>query len=239
MEERGRRFSMVLLISFAIIGSSLYANVQSHTQNQTAQPAPIPAATSAQASGAAADKLEALPIKGRAPKTGYSREQFSAGWADVGGCDTRNYILKRDLTDTVTKSASDCTVLSGTLNDPYTGKIIRFTRGAGTSDDVQIDHVVAVSDAWQKGAQQLDVSKRAEFYNDPLNLLAVDGPANNKKGDGDAATWLPPNKAFRCRYVSRQIAVKAKYSLWVTQAEHDAMKNVLAACPGQQLPSEN
>jgi hypothetical protein len=101
---------------------------------------------------------------------------------------------------------------------------------------VQIDHVVAVSDAWQKGAQNLDVSKRAEFYNDPLNLLAVDGPTNDKKGDGDAATWLPSNKDYRCRYVARQIAVKAKYTLWVTQAEHDAMKNVLSACPGQALP---
>jgi hypothetical protein len=104
---------------------------------------------------------------------------------------------------------------------------------------VQIDHVVAVSDAWQKGAQALDVSTRAQFYNDPLNLLAVDGPSNQKKSDADAATWLPPNKSYRCRYVARQIAVKAKYSLWVTQAEHDAMKNVLSTCPGQTLPIEN
>jgi hypothetical protein len=234
MEERGRRFSVVLIVALAIVGSSLYASVQNQAQKQ---PPPAPVATSAKASGQAVDKLESLPVKGRAPKTGYSREQFSAGWADAGACDMRNYILKRDMTDVATKSNTDCTVESGTLNDPYTGKIIHFTRGVGTSDDVQIDHVVAVSDAWQKGAQQLDVSARAEFYNDPLNLLAVDGPANQKKSDGDAATWLPPSKSYRCRYVSRQIAVKAKYSLWVTQAEHDAMKNVLATCHGQTLPS--
>jgi hypothetical protein len=239
MEQRGRRFSVVLLIAFAIVGSSLYASLQNHAPNQAAQTSSPPAATSTQATGAAVDKLETLAVKGRAPKTGYSREQFSAGWADVGGCDTRNYILKRDMTDVVTKSETDCTVESGTLNDPYTGKAIRFTRGVGTSDDVQIDHVVAVSDAWQKGAQALDVSTRAQFYNDPLNLLAVDGPSNQKKSDADAATWLPPNKSYRCRYVARQIAVKAKYSLWVTQAEHDAMKNVLSTCPGQTLPIEN
>jgi hypothetical protein len=239
MEERGRRFSVVLLIALAIAGSSLYASLQNHSAQKTIQPAPTPPAASQNASGPAIDKLETLAVKGRAPKTGYSREQFSAGWADVGGCDMRNYILKRDMTNVITKSATDCTVESGNLNDPYTGKTIHFTRGATTSSDVQIDHVVAVSDAWQKGAQQLDVSQRAQFYNDSLNLLAVDGPANDNKGDSDAASWLPPNKAYRCRYVARQIAVKAKYSLWVTQAEHDAIKNVLQACLGQALPSVN
>jgi hypothetical protein len=236
MEERGRRFSVILAIAFAVVGSSLYASSQNHISKPATQPATSPVAQNA--SDAAVDKLETLAIKGRAPKTGYSREQFSAGWADAGDCDMRNYILKRDMTGVITKSDTDCTVGSGTLNDPYTGKIIKFTRGASTSSDVQIDHVVAVSDAWQKGAQALDVSKRAEFYNDPLNLLAVDGPSNTKKSDGDAATWLPSNKDYRCRYVARQIAVKAKYTLWVTQAEHDAMKNTLATCPGQALPSE-
>jgi hypothetical protein len=235
MEERGRRFSVVLVVALAIVGSSLYASLQNHTAQKTALTSPANSGAH-NSSGPAIDKLETLSIKGRAPKTGYSRDQFSAGWAEVGGCDMRNYILKRDMTEATTKSATDCTVESGTLNDPYTGKTIHFTRGASTSNEVQIDHVVAVSDAWQKGAQNLDVSKRAEFYNDPLNLLAVDGPTNDKKGDGDAATWLPSNKDYRCRYVARQIAVKAKYTLWITQAEHDAMKNVLNTCPGQALP---
>jgi hypothetical protein len=238
MEQRRRRFSVVLVVAIAIVGSSLYASTQRQLSKQPAQtPSPPPVVTSADASGPAIDKLETLAVKGRAPKTGYSREQFSAGWADIGDCDMRNYILKRDMTDVITKSDTDCTVETGTLNDPYTGKTIHFTRGASTSSAVQIDHVVAVSDAWQKGAQQLDVGARAQFYNDPLNLLAVDGPANDNKGDSDAGTWLPPNKAYRCRYVARQIAVKAKYTLWVTQAEHDAMKTVLATCPGQTLPT--
>jgi hypothetical protein len=148
MEERGRRFSVVVAIALIIVGSSFYANVENKLQqNNAATPSPSPVKTTNAPPEAAINKLESIPVKGRAPKTGYSRDQFSAGWADVGGCDTRNYILKRDMTGVITKSETDCTVESGTLNDPYTGKIIKFTRGVGTSDDVQIDHVVAVSDA--------------------------------------------------------------------------------------------
>jgi hypothetical protein len=97
--------------------------------------------------------------------------------------------------------------------------------------------VVALSDAWQKGAQQLSTEMRTAFANDPLNLLATDGPTNTQKGDGDAATWLPPNKGFRCEYVARQVSVKARYGLWVTQAEHDTSAGILASCPGQLAPS--
>ncbi len=177
--------------------------------------------------------LATIPIKGRAPKTGYSRDQFGQAWADVdrNGCDTRNDMLRRDLTDLALKpDTRDCVVLSGILNDPYTATLINFLRGASTSPAVQIDHVVALSDAWQKGAQQLTEAQRLSFANDPLNLLAVDGPTNQQKSDGDAATWLPPNKSFRCDYVARQISVKSSYGLWVTKAEHDAMARVLADC---------
>jgi hypothetical protein len=180
-----------------------------------------------------------LPVKGRAPKTGYDREQFGTGWANTGGCDMRERILARDMHDVQLRSASDCTVLSGTLDDPYTGQTIHFVRGPDTSGAVQIDHVVALGDAWQKGAQQLTKTMREQLYNDPLELLAVDGDANQQKSDGDAATWLPHNKSYRCRYVARQIAVKAKYHLWVTQAEHDAMTRVLDTCPTQELPKAN
>ncbi len=178
--------------------------------------------------------LEELPVKGRAPKTGYTRSQFGDGWAKTLGCDTRNEVLRRDLTNTVINI--ECQVVSGTLLDPYTGKTIAFQRGSGTSQAVQIDHVVALSDAWQKGAQELSLQERVSLANDPLELLAVDGPANQQKSDGDAATWLPPNRVFRCQYVARQIAVKKKYGLWVTQAEKDAMTRVLNTCPGQRLP---
>jgi hypothetical protein len=191
------------------------------------------------ASGTALAALDAIPVRGRAPQTGYTREKFGDGWVDTdhNGCDTRNDVLARDLTgERFEPGTHDCIVVSGTLADPYSGKTIRFRRGQDTSEAVQIDHVVALSDAWQKGAQQWSADKRTAFANDPLNLLAVDGPLNQGKGDGDAATWLPPNRAYRCSYVARQVAVKAGYGLWMTRAEHDAVAAVLQTCPGQRLP---
>lgn len=187
--------------------------------------------------------LETIPVKGRAPKTGYKRSQFGNGWADqtVNGsnCDMRNVILARDLSNEVLAAPDDCTVLSGTLEyDPYTGRTIQFVRGPNTSSVIQIEHIVALSDAWQKGAQQLTAERRKQLANDPLELIAVDGPTNNDKGDADAASWLPPNKDYRCKYIARQIAVKKKYELWVTSAERDAMRRVLASCPTQAIPTE-
>jgi hypothetical protein len=183
--------------------------------------------------------LGSLPQKGRAPKTGYDREEFGPAWADVdrNGCDTRNDILRRDLDDITLKAGTHgCVVLTGTLHDSYTGQAIAFSRGVRSSSDVQIDHVVALSDAWQTGAQALSPAKRRALANDPLNLLAVDGPQNQRKQDGDAATWLPPNRAFRCAYVARQVAVKRRYGLWVTPAERAAITRVLTRCPDQPLP---
>ena len=178
--------------------------------------------------------LNTLPVKGRAPKTGYSRAQFGDAWSDIdhNGCDTRNDILNRDLTAKQHKNPRGCVVISGILNDPYTGKVINFMRGKDTSEQVQIDHVVALSDAWQSGAQEISAQERLQLANDPENLLAVDGPANQQKSDSDAATWLPANASFRCSYVARQIRVKAKYHLWVKPAEKEAMINVLTPCAG-------
>ena len=190
-------------------------------------------------------KLDALPIKGRAPRTGYERALFGPAWSDDvtvpdghNGCDTRNDILRRDLVDIEFKPGTrDCVVLSGILNDPYTGTAIPFQRGRGTSRAVQIDHIVALSDAWQKGAQQWDDQTRRNFANDPLNLQATSGPINDQKGDGDAATWLPPNKSYRCDYVSRIVDVKSTYGLWVTEAEHDAIARILTGgCGTPQGP---
>ncbi|MBL0704197.1 HNH endonuclease family protein [Sinomonas cellulolyticus] len=184
---------------------------------------------------AAKASLASIPVKGRAPKTGYARTQFGQAWADTdrNGCDTRNDILARDLADPAFKPGTgDCVVLSGTLHDPYTGKTIDFQRG-GRSADVQIDHVVPLSDAWQKGAQQWTAQKRLEFANDPANLRAMDGPANQEKGDGDLATWLPPNKPFRCEYAVTIVEVKASYGLWMTDAEHAKAADLLSACTAQ------
>lgn len=193
-------------------------------------------ATRDPASQSALETLALIDIKGRAPKTGYSRSHFGDGWSKIGNCDTRNIILQRDLT-MLQLMPDDCLVRSGILNDPYTGSKLSFIRGPSTSQLVQIDHVVALSDAWQKGAQLLTRELREKLANDPLNLMAVEGRANQDKADGDAATWLPANKDYRCSYVARQTAVKYKYSLWVTLAERDAIARVLADCPDQILPT--
>jgi hypothetical protein len=196
-----------------------------------------PAAEGALVPGGAAAALAVLPVKGRAPKTGYDRAQFGQAWRDIdlNGCDQRNDVLARDLVDEVLRGR--CVVLSGILTDAYTGTTVAFLRGQTTSDDVQIDHVVALSAAWQTGAQQLDPAEREQLANDPLNLQAVEGPVNQSKGDSDAASWLPPAKTYRCTYVARQIAVKTRYRLWVTTAERDAMATVLSSCPDQPLPT--
>ena len=201
----------------------------------TCDPAPVP-------TGDAATALATLPVKGRAPRTGYDREQFGPSWRDIdrNGCDQRNDVLARDLDDVAYRPGTQsCVVQTGLLADPYTGHAVPFQRGQDTSDDVQIDHVVALSNAWQTGAQQLDAAVRERFANDPLNLMATEGAVNQSKGDGDAATWLPPARGFRCSYVARQVAVKAKYGLWVTAAERDAIARVLGACPGQELPPDS
>lgn len=186
--------------------------------------------------GAALAAADSLTVKGRAPKTGYSRARFGTAWADTdsNSCDTRDDILKRDLKE-VKFTGGTCKVSYGLLDpDPYSGKDVTYRRGRS---QVDIDHVVALSDAWQKGAKYWDPSKRIALANDPLNLLAVDASTNRGKGDGDTATWLPPNHSYRCAYVAAQVAVKKKYGLWVTAAEKTAMKKVLTTCPNQKLPS--
>lgn len=176
----------------------------------------------------AAEVLERLEVKGRAPKTGYSREEFYNGWPTVEGCNLRQRIIRREFGDTAVLDG--CTVVAGEYEEPYTGEYRKYTDKTEIAK-LQIDHVVALSDAWQKGAQYMTYEVRHAIATDPLNLLAVDGTANQKKSDGDAATWLPPNKKFRCQYVARQVSVKYKYGLWVTEAEKDAIATVLASCP--------
>lgn len=182
--------------------------------------------------------LNTIPVKGRAPKTGYSRAQFGPAWTDKAqgvamagnGCNTRDDILKRDLTN-VKLAKNGCTVLSGTLNDPYTGKVINFVRGP-KSAAVQIDHLIPLSLAWQTGAQNISADKRVALANDPRNLIAADGPANMSKSDGDAATWLPSNRKSWCSYAAAQVNVKHIYGLWVTAPEKNALAKILGGCAG-------
>lgn len=229
MDEKYRRrriISFLFLLAFLI--SSIAINTPKIVSYQQKP-------SSNQNGELAINKLSSILVKGRAPNTDYSRDKFSADWADVNGCSMRDIILNRDLKNPVINDS--CQVVSGELNDPYTGKIIQFSRGKDTSSNIQIDHVVALADAWQKGAQMLSSEMRFELANDPLELIAVSGRANQQKSASDAASWLPSNKSFRCEYVARQIAVKIKYSLWMTSAEKQSIKSVLEKCPDQLLPS--
>jgi hypothetical protein len=239
-------FAVVAVAVIAGIAGSRPANLASRASAATSTPiAPRVAKVTLEAAGGAAHAgdgtalaaLDSLPVKGRGAAGGH-RADFGQAWADVdrNGCDTRNDVLRRDLTS-ARFGTGGCRVLTGVLHDPYTGKTLAFVRGAAMSSMVQIDHVVALNDAWQTGAAQLSLTRRTALANDPLNLIAVSGSINDSKGAGDAATWLPPNKAFRCTYVSRQVAVKAGYGLWVTSAERDAIRRVLLGCAGQALPT--
>jgi hypothetical protein len=205
-----------------------------HSQPPT--PAVSPAEQAADTATAVAVSL--LPTKGRAPMTGYDRDRFGAAWldADRNGCDTRNDVLGEHLS-AVTLEDNGCVVATGSYEDPYTGSRIDYWHGHGALID--IDHIVSLGNAWATGAFGWPIEKRAAFANDPLNLLPTDTGANRQKGDGDAATWLPPNTSYRCEYVSRQVAVKAKYDLWVTAPEKAAIQRVLAPCDGQALTSDD
>ncbi|MFC0265273.1 HNH endonuclease family protein [Alloscardovia macacae] len=192
------------------------------------------------ASGQAADVLQTLQVvDDPQPLSRYNREYFGFRETDEdsNGCDAREDVLARDLTNVQFRAGSSCKVQSGTLADPYTGKTIHFQRGVQTSKAVQIDHVVALSNAWNSGAYKWKTDELRRFGNDPYNLLAVDGPANQEKSDAAADQWLPSNASFDCAYVARQIGVKAKYALSVTSAEKDAMLKVLHGCPAQAVPS--
>ena len=188
-------------------------------------------------SGTALAALSVLSVKGRAPMTGYDRDRFGPAWldADRNGCDTRNDILGQSL-QAVTLEDNNCVVAAGAYDDPYTGAWIDYWQGNGALID--IDHVVSMGNAWTTGAFSWHIKQRAAFANDPLNLLPADAGTNRQKGDGDAATWLPPNESFRCSYVSRQVAVKSKYDLWLTAPEKAAIARVLSSCPDQPLPAD-
>ena len=226
MKLKVRRLSAVV---FALVGVLvwLFVNPESYEQEYTkAENVETESETML-----ATTALELLDVKGRAPKTGYSRDEFYPGWPTLDGCNLRQTIIKRELGDSAVLNG--CNVIAGEYDEPYTGEHMVFSSQEQISKGVQIDHVVALSDAWQKGAQYLDYETRNQIATDPLNLLAVDAAANEKKSDGDAATWLPQNKKFRCQYVARQVSVKYKYKLWITEAEKDAISRVLQQCPNQ------
>lgn len=187
----------------------------------------------------ALEAVSTLTVRQTDSVSGYDRDLFQ--WnkfdEDGDGCDTRNDILARDL-DNISKQ-DKCVVLSGILDDPYTGDRIDFQRGQSTSSKVQIDHIVALSDAWNSGASHWNESELRAFGNDPYNLAAVDGTANTQKSNSSADEWLPANAAARCLYVATQVGVKEHYALTVTQTEAQKMREVLGSCPTQSIPQSN
>jgi len=179
-------------------------------------------------------EIAALPAVEASTSDGYSRAQFGEGWKDPdrNGCDARNDILARDLTAVIFKDGThNCVVTSGTLKDPYTGTTISFVRGNGTSDLVQIDHIVPLSWAWQHGAAAWTPEQRLAFANDPINLLAVDGPTNGSKSDSGPAGWLPPNASYQCAYADKFADVLTAYGMGIDNADRAALVTVAASCP--------
>lgn len=214
---------IALLLVIGYLGYQVYLN-------QKVQPA-----TASPSANSALSQLSRLPVKAAESDEDYERSQFLTSWGDWRDCNVRQKILNRDVHNA--KLSSDgCTVIGGTLPDPYSGQTIELATKSAVSKKVQIDHVVALSNAWQTGAKHLAKDKRKELANDDLELIAVSSSANQAKSDADASEWLPDNKGFRCAYVARQIAVKIKYGLWVTSTEQSAMKNVLSSCPNEPLP---
>lgn len=162
----------------------------------------------------------------------YDRDAFGKPWADMdrNGCDTRNDILRRDLADPRMTSGSWCTVASGVLDDPYTGSTIDFVRGEETSPLVQIDHIVPLAWAWRNGAGDWDTVTRLAFANDPVELVAVDGEANNAKADDGPGGWLPPDADSQCAYVAVFTLVVARYELSIDDADRAAISRTLDTC---------
>lgn len=235
---RARRITTAVAVLFLVAGwiinnpdsyeSVVSTNFQDDSKQSISEDTKYPTDSSVTLASTILSKLE---IKGRAPKTGYKRTEFYDNWPSVDGCSLRQLIIRRELGESAILDG--CDVIGGNFLEPYTGSSMTFYQKAELSKKIQIDHVVALSDAWQKGAQYKTKDERYAMATDPLNLLAVDSSANQQKSDGDAATWLPPNKSFRCQYVARQVSVKYKYGLWVTQAEHDAINRVLQSCPSE------
>lgn len=230
---KSRRIILVLMalvgvVAWVLVNPASYETILTQAEDEGADYAAEAVTEVNPDAPLATEILEKLEVKGRAPKTGYSREEFYKNWPTVDGCSLRQRIIKREFGDTAVLDG--CNVVAGEFDEPYTGEHRVFTEKSQISK-IQIDHVVALSDAWQKGAQYMEKEVRYKIATDPLNLLAVDGPANEQKSDGDAATWLPANKKFRCQYVARQVSVKYKYALWVTDAEKEAIANVLINCP--------
>ncbi|AGB22621.1 protein of unknown function (DUF1994) [Mycobacterium sp. JS623] len=232
--SRNRLLWLVLSVVLAVV-VAIQVTATSDDRTQFVAQADIP--TVAPGVDVLADIPE-IPVRIRSYD--YHRDAFGDTWTDDNpapgghnGCDTRNDILDRDLVDKTYVSIKRCpkAVATGTLHDPYTNATVPFTRGAQVGAAVQIDHIVPLALAWDLGARNWPDDMRVRFANDPANLLAVEGQANQDKGDKEPAVWMPANTAFRCQYAMQFIAVLRGYGLPVDAPSATALRDAAATCP--------
>jgi hypothetical protein len=187
---------------------------------------------------AAASALAALPVVEKSTLDGYERGcgegegcVFGAAWADIdrNGCDQRNDVLHRDLTEVqVREGTHECVVVAGVLDDPYTGASVVFEKADAAL--VPIDHVVPLAAAWVQGAAAWPAEQRRAFANDLNNLMATTRAENSAKGDSTADEWVPSDLSYGCSYATVVITVKDRYALAVSPAESTALQSLLATC---------
>jgi hypothetical protein len=230
-----RRVSLAWLAAFAVVAVLVAVQVVAAARSDLSKHSGAPTVVSG------SDVLAGVAVVAtRVRDADYRRGAFGDAWEDDNdapggrnGCDTRNDILNRDLEDKIYVATKRCpqAVAGGTLRDPYTNATIAFVRGNRVGASVQIDHLVPLAFAWDMGARDWTEPMRIRFANDPANLLAVAGGANQDKGDQPPGDWMPPNAAFWCQYAVAFIAVLRGYGLPVDEASAHRLRDASSACP--------
>ena len=232
--SRNRLLWLALAVVLAVV-VAFQATATSDNRTQFVAQADIPTVAPG------VDVLAGIPqIPVRIRSYDYHRDAFGDTWTDDNpapgghnGCDTRNDILDRDLVDKTYVSIKRCpkAVATGILHDPYTNATVAFTRGAQVGAAVQIDHIVPLALAWDLGARNWPDDMRVRFANDPANLIAVEGQANQDKGDSEPAVWMPPNHAFWCQYAVQFTNVLRGYGLPVDVPSAAVLRQAADTCP--------
>ncbi|MFF2551473.1 HNH endonuclease family protein [Nocardia sp. NPDC058058] len=233
--RRWRTFlaSTVVLAAVAAVGFTLWSNRQDEPVREI--PAADPGGTPLPGTRQAHGDLDRLTIAWNRNWESYDRTAFGPGWSGrggepvlAGGCTARESVLKRDLTEVRLADSNSCMTLSGVLIDPYTGERLPYDRFKAS--DIEIDHVVALGDAWRSGASEWSAERREQFANDVGNLLAVQKRANQDKGSKTPDQWRPRN-AYWCDYARRWVAIKSRWGLTVQATEKSALTEMLGTCP--------
>ena len=158
----------------------------------------------------------------------YDRDYFGYPTdLDSDGCDTRDEVLIADSQVPVTTGTSLCDVTAGQWYSPYDGVL------TDNPSDIQIDHVVALSEAWDSGANQWDQAIAIEFGNavgSDDNLQVASRASNLGKSDYDPAEWLPDNTDAICWYVTTWSQIKLDWDLAMDATEYTTVTSILANC---------